>query len=93
MSDLKWILTSEESYRYQMLDRLRCDCNYYLGYGGRYPKHLWAGNEKEQIEAMKLIWNSFSDEDKPEWLTWEQIIEFEKEMVKTESPEIVHGEN
>ena len=43
---------------------------------------LWAGDEKSQIENMKALWNSFPEEDKPEWLTWEDILEYEKQMCK-----------
>ena len=64
-----------------LLDRLRQDCVYYLrpGVGGN-PENLCAGSVEQQIEEMKAIWNSFPDEDKPEWLTWEEILEFEKKM-------------
>ena len=71
----------EVPFRYMMLDRLRQDCNYYLGYGNRSRSSLWAGNERDQIETMKAIWNTFPEEDTPEWLTWEDILEFEKKMV------------
>ena len=30
---------------------------------------------------MKAIWNSFSEDEKPEWLTWEKIEKYEEEMV------------
>jgi hypothetical protein len=30
---------------------------------------------------MKALWNSFSEEDKPEWLTWEEIEEYERMML------------
>lgn len=80
MQDLDFILKGKENFRYQMLGRLKTDCIYYLGNGNRNPENLWASNEKEQIEAMKLIWGSFAEEDKPEWLTWEQIKVYEKEM-------------
>jgi len=72
--------TKEEKFNYMMLDRLRNDCNYYLGYGQRDKKCLWALDEKEQIEEMKKIYNSFSDNKKPEWLTWKNILKYEKQM-------------
>ena len=72
----------EPRFRYMMLDRLKQDCNYYLGYGGRNPNILWAGNEEDQIENMKVLWNTFSDEDTPEWLTWDDILEFERQVIK-----------
>ena len=70
----------EPRFRYMMLDRLRQDCQYYLGYGGRNPNSLWAGNEKDQIENMKTLWNTFPKEDTPEWLTWDDILEFQWTM-------------
>lgn len=63
-----------------MLDRYRCDCDYYLGYGNRNPDVLPLKNERKLIEEMKRIWLSFSEEEKPKWLTWDQILEYEKAM-------------
>lgn len=76
----RWILDSEPKYRYMLLDRMRQDCAYYLGNGNRNPNNLCAGSVEQQLEEMKAIWNSFPDEDKPEWLTWEEILEFERRM-------------
>ena len=70
----------EPKFRYMMLSRMKSDCDYYLGYGNRSTNHLWAGDEKAQLENMKALWNSFPEEDKPEWLTWEELIEYEKQM-------------
>ena len=75
------ILNQDKEFKYQLLDRMRSDCEYYLGYGNEDAKCLWAGNEKEQIETMRAIYNSFSQNEKPEWITLEQIDGFEKEMV------------
>ena len=76
----KWIEESEPRFRYQLLDRLRQDCEYYLGNGDRSKNSLWAKDEKSQIQTMMDIWKSFPDEDKPEWLTWEQIIDYAQRM-------------
>lgn len=67
-------------FQYQMLGRMQSDCNYYLSYGNRKPGRLWAGTEAEHIAAMKVLWLSFSEDEKPLWLTWEQILEYEKKM-------------
>ncbi|KZE68049.1 hypothetical protein AWM68_17535 [Fictibacillus phosphorivorans] len=67
-----------------LLDRLRTDCDYYLGNGNRNPKNLWANDEKEQIAKMKELYNGFTEEDKPEWLTYEQIEQYEKSMVNND---------
>lgn len=80
MAEHKWILQSDDKFKYQMLSRLQSDCNYYLGNGGRSKNALWAEDEKGQIEVMKELWNSFADDDKPEWLTWEDILNYEIQM-------------
>ncbi|MHB7981204.1 hypothetical protein CF067_16910 [Clostridium sporogenes] len=76
-------INKEDSFKYQLLDRLRSDCEYYLGYGNRNVNHLWANNEKEQIEKMKELYNSFPDNEKPEWLTYEQILQYERLMINS----------
>ena len=68
----------DSRFNYMMLGRLLEDCKYYLGYGNRCEKHLWAGNVKEHIAEMKRIWNEL--EEKPEWLSFEDILELEKKM-------------
>lgn len=70
----------KKRFDYMMLDRWRSDCDYYLGYGNRNVSRLCADTPKEHIEAMKKLWLSFGEDEKPEWLTWEQILEYEKQM-------------
>ncbi len=74
--------TKEEKFNYQLLSRLQMDCNYYLGNGNRSEKHLWAGSVADQIEKMKELYNWFSDDKKPEWLTLDDISKFEEEMTQ-----------
>lgn len=76
--NIEELLNHDMKFRYQMLDRLRTDCDYYLSNGNRQKKHLWANDEVKQIEYMKELWKSFPEEEKPEWLTYEQICEYEK---------------
>lgn len=78
--DLDFLLTEDIGYRYQMLSRFKQDCDYFLGNGGRNEKYLWAGNVSDQIDVMKRTWDQFSEEDKPEWLTWEDILDYEVRM-------------
>ena len=72
----------ESPYRfnYMMLDRLRSDCDYYLGYGNRNKSRLCGGSVSEHIEKMKELHNSFPEGQGPEWLTYEGILEYEKQM-------------
>jgi hypothetical protein len=69
-------------FDYMMLSRLQQDCNYFLGYGNRYEEHLWAGNVAGQITEMKRIWRKFPEDSKPEWLTWEGILDYERRMTE-----------
>lgn len=69
------------SFDYQMLDRLRSDITYYLGYGNRNKDQLYYGDEQKHIEEMKKLHNSFPDDEKPEWLTYEDILNYEKLML------------
>ncbi len=68
-------------FRYQFLDRLRCDCEFFLGYGERRVGVLWAHNVKRHIQLMKEVYNSFSETEKPEWLSYEEILEYEAVML------------
>ena len=67
-------------FQYQMLDRMRSDCEYFLGYGNRCEKHLWGKSVDKHINAMKLAWNQLPADGKPEWLSYEDICEYEKKM-------------
>ncbi len=68
-------------YTYMMLSRLKMDNEYFLGCGNRKVKHLWAGDVAEQIKEMKRLYNLLPDNAKPEWLTMDDINEFEKNML------------
>lgn len=67
-------------YNYMLLDRLKQDCEYFLGNGNGNVKHLWAGDIDEQIDKMKELYNSFADDEKPEWITMKDINNYEKKM-------------
>lgn len=71
----------DEVFRYKLLSRLQMDCEYYLGYGNRAGDRLWAGNEQDHIETMKNLYLSFPDEKKPQWITLDDISEYERAML------------
>lgn len=75
------IKNKDYSFDYQLLDRLRSDCRYYLD-GHRNPDLLWAGSVEEQIKEMHKLYNSFPSDKKPQWITEEDINHFEAEMLK-----------
>jgi hypothetical protein len=70
----------DDRFRYMLLSRMKSDCDYYLGNGNRYAGHLWAHDEKDQIRVMKALHESFSREDKPEWLTYSELLDYESKL-------------
>lgn len=68
----------DNTFNYMMLSRLQSDCEYFLNYGGRSERHLREGNVDAHIKEMKRLWNML--EVKPEWLSMEQIEDYEKKM-------------
>lgn len=74
------IENSSTRFKYQLLSRLKSDCNYYLGYGNRNKNVLWSGSEEQQIIDMKALLDSFDRHNKPEWLTIIDIWEYEIKM-------------
>jgi hypothetical protein len=72
-------MTNPQQFQYMMLSRLQSDCEYFLGYGNRSVKCLWADSVENHIVEMKRLWNVLNR--KPAWLSMEQINEYEKRML------------
>lgn len=76
------IETELKSFNYMMLDRLRIDCDYFLGNGNGQLKHLYYKDVDKHIEKMKKIYNSFSEEEKPEWISLNDINNYKDKMTE-----------
>ena len=74
-------MPSGHGEEYRLLGRLKADCDYFLGAGGRAEKHLWGGNVREQIAKMRELYAALPE--KPEWITQEDINRYAQRM---ESP-------
>ena len=69
------------SFDYQLLDRLKTDCDYILGEGGPGAvKYLHQGTIEEQIAKMRELYDALPDNAKPEWLTSTDIDRYEREL-------------
>ena len=66
----------DKKFQFQLLDRMRQDCEYFLGNGNRHEKFLWAGNVDDQIKAMRDLQSRLN----PEWLSKEDIDRYESQM-------------
>ncbi len=73
------IVERGSKFQYMMLSRFQMDCDYYLGNGGRCAKHLYFGNPQEHVDAMCDLWGKL--QEKPEWLTKEDLETYKKEML------------
>lgn len=70
--------TDYHKFDYQLLDRCRSDCEYYLNDGNRKEDILWGKSIEEYIRKMKDLYCLLPE--KPEWLTFAQIEEYERRM-------------
>ena len=75
------LIPGSVKHTWMMLERLRRDCDYYLGNGNRCAKHLWAHGEKEQIAEMRKQLASLPEEYRINCITSEQIDEYERKML------------
>ncbi len=79
----------EQEYEYMLLDRLRSDCDYYLGSGNRQDKFLWAGNVDGQIAKMRELYHKLKV--KPDWISMKDIDNYAKKMKANELPSTTNG--
>lgn len=71
-------MTLEE--KYQLLGRMKSDCEYYLGAGMKQVSSLWGKTVDNHLGCMKELLFSIPMEDRPEWLTYPDIAAFDKQM-------------
>ena len=64
-------------FQYMLLSRLKSDCEYFLGYGTRSVTILSGNDPQHHIDRMKELWEGLPSDGKPEWLTWEQLLNYE----------------
>lgn len=67
-------------FDYMMLSRLESDCKYFLGFGGRNAEVLFFKDVDKHISEMRNLYNSFNEDEKPEWISLEKIEEYENAM-------------
>ena len=80
--------TRDYSGDYRLLDRLRTDCEYFLGEGHRNEKHLWTGNVSAQIHKMRELYDALPE--KPDWITREQIEDYADRMAARYQVAVYH---
>ena len=74
----------DTKFKKDLLARMKSDCDYFLGYGDRQEKYLWAGNVNKHIEIMQDLYKSIQPSNRPEWINLEKIWLYQEEMIKKE---------
>lgn len=72
---------------YRMLSRYKSDCDYFLGAGNGYVGHLYFGDVDTHCNEMEKLWNSFTESERPEWISLEQIQDYRTKMKCVERKE------
>ena len=66
--------------KYQLLGRMKSDCEYYLGAGNKQVSGLWGKSVDHHLKCIEELLFSIPLEDRPEWLTYPEIEDFDKKM-------------
>lgn len=53
--ELNDLMLKDSRFLAELLGRMKSDCDYYLGNGGRHPKYLWTKDPVKQIKCMNVI--------------------------------------
>mgnify|MGYP006928572716 CR=1 FL=1 len=64
---------------YMLLSRLQMDCEYYINHPGCNKNSLWSDIDTI-LNEMETILNSFTEDEKPEWLTDQQFTELKNKI-------------
>ena len=73
------LISKDESFRYQILDRMRSDMAYFIDNKGS-ENQLWSHDAKSQLIYMKALWYSLPE--RPHWLSMEQINDFQSRAMR-----------
>ena len=72
------IPSKNDNFNYQLLYRLKTDCEYFLNWGMRNPKRLWALNVNDHIDTMIKLFKALPFT--PDWISFADIEQYKKEM-------------
>lgn len=70
---------SPQKFDYMMLSKLQVDCDTHLNTANAYRRRISDDDKQYVIDEMKDLWNGLLE--KPEWLTWDQILAYEKRIL------------
>lgn len=74
------VLNQSNEFKSQKLSKLQCDCLEFLGCGNCCETGLLSNNLDNHIQAMKIIYESFDEQDTPVWINNEMIDLYKDQM-------------
>lgn len=74
------LMLKDSRFLQQLLGRMKSDCDYYLGNGGRYAGHLWAGDPETQIKYMNAISYELMKRNEHPFLYQDEIDDYREKM-------------
>ena len=74
------VLDQSNEYKNKTLSKLQCECLEFLGCGDCCENCLLTNNLDNHIQAMKIIYESFDEQDKPVWINNEMIDLYKDQM-------------
>ena len=83
------VMKNDEKFRYMLLDRMKTDCEYYLGDGNRNKEKLWSRDENDHIKNMISLYRSFGVKGQPEWLSVTDLNYYSRELTSKNIDEIM----
>lgn len=78
----KQYMRNPKRFEYMMLSRLQSDCKTHLQDNCHPSCRIKEENKAGIIEEMKRLWNQFTEEEKPKWITWEEILNYETKIME-----------
>ena len=82
-------MQNDYTFEYGLLDRLKSDCEYFIGEGNRNEKNLWAGDVISEIKKMIELYEMLPA--KPVWLTEDEIKTYRYVMKHDTEKEMLDG--
>lgn len=71
------VVRTATEFEYMLLSRLQTDCEYYLAWGNRNEKQLWAGDVVRQLNKMSELWHKC----RPMWLSRRKLNYYKRNML------------
>lgn len=74
-----------KQFQYMMLSRLQGDCKTHFSAFSPSCRIKTKESKDGIIKEMKALWEQFTESEKPEWITLEEILDYERRFLEEEA--------